>query len=451
MTMAISQVSNFEPNPAPAGSSVSKSQKKTWDAKRKLAEKRILDLTQNTMNVKEESENMDMLAIGYEAKVNTNIAPLSCVEFSTSVMERAQEFQANLVSKHPSFTKLMLRSHVSGGFWLGLPMQFCREHMPKEDKTMVLVDEDEQAYDTKYLTVKNGLSGGWRGFSLAHELVEGDVLVFQLIEPCKFKVYIIRASKLTEVDGAINLDCHAKPIDADQNKYISDTKKQKCMESLVVNTQKEKDTTILLSDDKPTNQYLDDSANCGTETMEGIKFSESVIKFKDVKSFADFTVDVNGLILDSKIPTHLRKKYYELCCSQNMFLHDNLIEGLNSDLATGIISETINIADAIRADTSVDHLESWDKTLKAFEDLGMVVGFLRARIHRLFTLSNNAQAIIDSKINERNEAVEDMKSLMGKLVNVRELIKKLDAEIEDLIGKKKEHDFVFKEVSGASW
>ncbi|KAL3843926.1 hypothetical protein ACJIZ3_001329 [Penstemon smallii] len=448
MTMAISQVSNTEPNPAPAGSSLSKSQKKTWDAKRKLAEKRLLDLTQNTKNVKEESENMDMLAIGY-------IAPLSCVEFSTSVMERAQEVQANLVSKYPSFTKLMLRSHVSGGFWLGLPMQFCREHMPKEDKTMVLVDEDEQAYDTKYLTVKNGLSGGWRGFSLAHELVEGDVLVFQLIEPCKFKVYIVRASKLTEVDGAIsllNLDCHAKPIDAeDQNKYISDSKKQKCMESLVVNTKKEEDTTVLLSDDKPTNQYLDDSANCGTETMEGIKFSETVIKFKDVKSFADFTVDVDGLILDSKIPTHHRKKYYELCCSQNMFLHESLIEGINSDLATGIISETINIADAIRADASLDDLESWDKTLKAFEDLGMVVGFLRARIHKVFALSNNSQAIIDSKINERNEAVEDMKSLMGKLVNVRELIRKLDAEIEDLIGKKKELDIVFKEVSGASW
>ncbi|KAK4486588.1 hypothetical protein RD792_006839 [Penstemon davidsonii] len=390
---------------------ISKSQKKTWDAKRKLAEKRLLDLTQ-----KEESENMDMLAIGYEAKVNTNIAPLSCVEFSTSVMERAQELQENLVSQFPSFTKLMLRSHVSGGFWLGLPTRFCRLHLPNQDNIMVLVDEDEQAYDTRYLVAKNGLSGGWKRFSQTHDLVEGDVLVFHLIKPCKFKVYIIRACKLTEVDGAIsllNLDCHAMPIDA------------------------EKDKTILLS-----------------ETMEGIKFSKSVIKFKDVKSFADFTVQVDDVILDSKILTHLRKKYYVLCCSQNMFLHDNLIKGLNSILVTGIISETINIADAIRAvksTTSLDRLESWDNTLKAFEDLGMVVGFLRARIQKLITLSNNAQAIIESKTNERDEAVEHMKSLMDKLVNVRELCRKLDAEIGYHTAKKGKLDSVFMEVSGASW
>lgn len=70
----------------------------------------------------------------------------------------------------------------------GLPKQFCDVHLPKHDETIVLVGENEQEYDTKYLVGKNGLSGGWRGFSLAHKLMEGDVLVFQLIQPCKFKV-----------------------------------------------------------------------------------------------------------------------------------------------------------------------------------------------------------------------------------------------------------------------
>lgn len=37
---------------------------------------------------------------------------------------------------------------------------------------------------------KTGLSGGWRGFSIAHKLLEGDALVFQLIKPCKFKVIL---------------------------------------------------------------------------------------------------------------------------------------------------------------------------------------------------------------------------------------------------------------------
>lgn len=63
-------------------------------------------------------------------------------------------------------------------------------HLPKHDDTVVLVDESEQEFETKYLVDKNGLSGGWRGFSIAHKLLEKDVLVFQLIAPCKFKVMV---------------------------------------------------------------------------------------------------------------------------------------------------------------------------------------------------------------------------------------------------------------------
>lgn len=33
-------------------------------------------------------------------------------------MEKAEEVQANLSPRFPSFVKLMLKSHVSGGFWL---------------------------------------------------------------------------------------------------------------------------------------------------------------------------------------------------------------------------------------------------------------------------------------------------------------------------------------------
>lgn len=60
--------------------------------------------------------------------------------------------------------------------------------MPKHDEKVVLVNESEEKYETKYLVEKNGLSAGWRGFSIAHKLLEKDVLVFQLIQPCVFKV-----------------------------------------------------------------------------------------------------------------------------------------------------------------------------------------------------------------------------------------------------------------------
>lgn len=68
------------------------------------------------------------------------------------------------------------------------PKKFCDSHLPKHDDTVVLVDEKNEEFGTNFLVDKNGLSGGWKGFSIAHNLLEKDVLVFQLIEPCKFKV-----------------------------------------------------------------------------------------------------------------------------------------------------------------------------------------------------------------------------------------------------------------------
>ncbi|GAB2222514.1 hypothetical protein Droror1_Dr00016630 [Drosera rotundifolia] len=107
-------------------------------------------------------------------------------------IQRAKELEASLDSEFPVFVKPMLQSHVTGGFWLGLPVHFCKIHLPHHDEMVMLVDEDNQTWETKYLALKTGLSGGWRGFSIDHELVDGDALVFQLINPTTFKVYIIK-------------------------------------------------------------------------------------------------------------------------------------------------------------------------------------------------------------------------------------------------------------------
>ncbi|GKF08856.1 B3 DNA binding domain-containing protein, partial [Tanacetum coccineum] len=135
----------------------------------------------------------------------------------SSAIERANEIQASLPSELPSFVKLMLPSHVTRCFWLGLPKSFCDAHLPKDDVTVVLVGEGDQEYNTKYLDRKTGLSGGWRGFSMAHKLLAGDVLVFQLIEQWKMKVYIVRTSGLNEIDGARGL---LNLVPCDMNGYI---------------------------------------------------------------------------------------------------------------------------------------------------------------------------------------------------------------------------------------
>ncbi|CAN0913906.1 B3 domain-containing protein At3g19184 [Linum grandiflorum] len=109
-------------------------------------------------------------------------------------VERAEQLESTLDKELPTFVKSMLPSHVAGGFWLGLPSGFCNSYLPKKDEIMTLIDENEESSETKYLAGKNGLSGGWRGFAIDHQLADGDALVFQLITPTEFKVHIIRVS-----------------------------------------------------------------------------------------------------------------------------------------------------------------------------------------------------------------------------------------------------------------
>ncbi|XP_010481961.1 PREDICTED: B3 domain-containing protein At5g42700-like isoform X1 [Camelina sativa] len=111
---------------------------------------------------------------------------------------RAEKFQADLGSDYPSFVKSMLQSHVSGGFWLGLPVQFCRSYLGKHDGVITLIDEEGEEYETIHLAKRTGLSGGWMGFAIAHNLAYGDTLVFELVRPTAFKVYIIRVGSSGE-------------------------------------------------------------------------------------------------------------------------------------------------------------------------------------------------------------------------------------------------------------
>ncbi|GFY90006.1 hypothetical protein Acr_07g0002030 [Actinidia rufa] len=211
-------------------------------------------------------------------------------------MKRSQEVQANLAAEFPSFVKLMLQSHVTRGFWLSFPKQFCDLHLPKHDDTVILVDESDEQYKVKYLVEKNGLSGGWRGFAIAHKLLERDV-------------YVVRANGLTDIDGAIallTLDACVKPMDVDQTEKgmtIYGEEGEKCSESLSVdfhqyNVEENSMFTLSTVAEQPGN----DSDEFGSEVLEGIRFSESLVDFKDINSIENFTILVDGLVIDSEIP-----------------------------------------------------------------------------------------------------------------------------------------------------
>ncbi|KAF9623346.1 hypothetical protein IFM89_000835 [Coptis chinensis] len=101
-----------------------------------------------------------------------------------------------------------------------------------------------------------------------------------------------------------------------------------------------------------------------------------------MKDLDSFTIGVNGLTIDFEFSKNNREKYYELCWSQDTFLHDNLRECINIKLVAGAISKTVDFADAIKASklsTPQQDFAAWEKTLGVLVKLGMKVYFLHAR------------------------------------------------------------------------
>lgn len=206
-------------------------------------------------------------------------------------------------------------------------------------------------------------------------------------------------------------------------------------------------------------QSENDSDEVASEVLEGYKLSLPAVRFEDVKSFENFSIVIEGLVLDSEIPEDIRNKYYKLCCSQNAFLHDKLIKGINFKLIAGIISETVNIADAIKAcnlTTSRDEFATWDKTLKASELFGMNVGFLRSRLKKLLSLAfdsdgaTKTRKYIESR-NERAHTEDEIRNLEVKLVELKAAYERCGADIESLKSKAESYELKFQEEVLAPW
>ncbi|KAF8719452.1 hypothetical protein HU200_024169 [Digitaria exilis] len=134
---------------------------------------------------------------------------VSSYEQQQRAFRRAEKLQDGLDSNNPAFVKTMVRSHVSSCFWLGLPTNFCKQYLPPREFRMVLEDEDGVEFDAVYIGNRTGLSGGWRGFAMHHNLEDGDSLVFELAEHDRFKIYIIKAIDEDDVEEAESDDRNA--------------------------------------------------------------------------------------------------------------------------------------------------------------------------------------------------------------------------------------------------
>ncbi|KAG8384393.1 hypothetical protein BUALT_Bualt04G0113400 [Buddleja alternifolia] len=388
----------------------------------------------------------------------------SPIPLKSPTVIRAEEFQSSLGNDQPTFMKVLVRSHVASCFWMGLPVPFCKIHLPSEDTTVVLEDENGEEFSIKYIAHKTGLSAGWRKFVAGNKLVEGDVLIYQLTGPCRFKVYIIRANDLTEVDGALSLlilDSQTKQNDAEGTMGTQSKKKRhrKCLPLTVVQKKKHKEVSLEPELGRPEEPSGNDSDEVASEVLEGTKFSGSSFHFKDIKSFEEFHIVVNGVCIDSELPETTRRKYYDLCCSKNAFLHDRLLPGLYSKLAAGMVFETISIVDAIRGcnvTTPRKDFEVWEKSLRSFELLGLNVGFLRARLRRLLTLAFDSEGSLEIRMyweaqKEKSSTEDEIKKLEAKIVELKELSAKYDHDIENLKAKAESYEFKFLEEVNAPW
>ncbi|GER44828.1 B3 domain-containing protein Os01g0234100 [Striga asiatica] len=476
--MTLSPVNSSKRTPLPS-TTKSELQQKKWEKTRKLVEARLEGLKPKEHNCgdlsnfnlagstnkksPEEMVKIDKRVICYEPpKENAKGGDDgNGGNFLISALERAHQIQAKLPSKFPSFVKHMSKSHVSGGFWLGLPKEFCVDHLPEHDATVILVVENEhdstvisvgesKGHSTKYLAAKCGLSGRWRSFSIEHKLVEGDALVFQLIDSCKFKVHIVRADTSNEENAArsiLNLHAKAEPI-----KSVKKKEERRPEQPPVAKKARKKHLEEPVELNHNRNKSFRKSASNITKNFDDIK-----LNFEDVKDFEDFEIEYNGLILDSEIPDNVREKYYKLCLSQKCFLHQNLYKDLNIKLVVGLINETVKIAKNIqsaRLGTALDNLKSWDKTLKALGDMGMMVGFLRARIEKLLNVYPESQAAgYEMKRNELKKAKDELSSLMKRISDGQRLIEKLDREIDYFEANRGDDDLEveFTELAGAPW
>lgn len=240
--------------------------------------------------------------------------------------------------------------------------------------------------------------------------------------------------------------------------YNTNRKRPKSLPLSVVEKKKKK-AGLQRSAPKPAEQSENDSQEVASEVLEGSKINGPAIQFKYITSFENFSILVDGSVVDSELPEEIRRTYYKLCCSQNAFLHDNVIKGMNVKLIVGTISETVNIANAIKAcklTTSRDDFAAWDKSLKAFELLGMNVGFLRARLSQLSGLAYESEVCLDARKyaesrKERARAETGMKNIETKIAELREACDRFGAAIQKLGSQAESYEHKFHQEITAPW
>ncbi|KAK9678559.1 hypothetical protein RND81_11G219400 [Saponaria officinalis] len=210
-----------------------------------------------------------------------------------SVTSQADEYRSKPEAKYPSFKKSLVKSNVSGCFWMGLPQRFCRVHLLSVDTYFLLELKNGKQYKAKYLAQRAALSGGWREFSLAEKLSEGDILAFQLVNPTKFKVHRIR-SGLSEVHGAL---VKSNSVDRKEQSDVTDLEQNKRTHraSSPEAVSRDEDQAVILSEENEKTLQKADN-------IKRILYSPVVGDDNAITSFDDFILEHHKVTRQASSP-----------------------------------------------------------------------------------------------------------------------------------------------------
>ncbi|KAM0057899.1 putative transcription factor B3-Domain family [Helianthus debilis subsp. tardiflorus] len=179
-------------------------------------------------------------------------------------MTKAVEVRLSLGTEHPSCIK-MLKGRQACSNAMAFPPWFGKLFLPKANSEMMIEDENGEIHHVKYLAKICKLSAGWNKFKFGHNLLAGDVLVFRLVGPYTFLVYIVRANDLKKADDLIkrlHLETRTKQMTPETDMLSPTPKKTKLA--------------------KPV--------------------SKPDVPFQELEAFKDFHIMVKGLCIDSKLP-----------------------------------------------------------------------------------------------------------------------------------------------------
>ena len=219
---------------------------------------------------------------------------------------------------------------------------------------------------------------------------------------------------------------------------------------------KEEPVVVARVGSKPSNN---DIGNLASEEAAGSGIRSPS---PDTGDFINFKIVVgDGSVVGRRmLPDDLRRTYYCLCQDRKALLHRHLLKQISPTLAAGMIVETANIADGIRASSTAshEHLASWKKTLESFEHLGMDVAFMRERVDDLLGLLGAPSSTMEEPEGyeemklERARAEKKVKALESRLSELNDSLKEMDVMMEMVeASARKKKDQAVRKLATAPW